>query len=305
MPHGPFARALSATVRLPRHEGGYLAQGSQLGGALDAVLDGVRYSGPVQGVRGIVAPHIDLHRGWEGYGHAYGALHHSGDVFDVYVILGTVHEGVRSPFVLTNHTFRTQFGDLRVDESAGALHRACGDWVLREAQAHEDEHSIEFQTVFLAHHAARSGRPMPTIIPILCGYPLRQGQMSVEATRFLTALSRVLQEYGSRVCVVAAVDLAHMGPQFGDAQPMDAGALGALREQDIATLRWVEALDPVGFWNDVCRGGNPRRICGLTPLYAFLNLLRKQCSQGHVVHYDQALDSSGNVVSYASAILTA
>ncbi len=306
MPNGPFHRALPGAVRLPRHEGAYIAQGPALGMALDAVIDGVRYDGPVESVRGIVAPHIDLHRGWEAYGHAYGALHHARGDFDVYVILGTVHDGISAPFALTTHAFRTPFGDLRTHTACiDRLRRVCGDWVLDDAAAHGPEHSIEFQTLFLAHHAARRRRALPTIVPVLCGVPLRNGRPSTQATDFLAELRAIIGECGDRVCVIAAVDLAHMGPQFGDHAPLAVDDLVELQRRDRQTLEHVRTLAPTAFWNDVVSGGNPRRICGLTPLYAFLTLLRSTAIQGHITAYDQAADEGGSVVSYASVIFTA
>lgn len=306
MTRGPFQRALPAAVRLPRHEGAYLARGNALGTALDAVLDGVRYDGPSSGLRGLVAPHIDLHRGWEAYGHAYSALRACPGQFEVFVILGTAHQSVRTPFILTNHAFRTPFGDLCVEtEGLSTLRGACGDGIFDESAAHVDEHSIEFQTLFLAHHATRRGGPMPRILPILCGYPARGGVITPRADTFLGALGGVLRDYGDRACVIAAVDLAHVGPQFGDPLGLGEPQRAALRAADKATFSHVESLDSVEFWNDVTRDGNARRICGLCPLYAFLEVIRPRASAGHLLRYDQAVDADGNVVSYAAAVVTA
>lgn len=303
MSHGPFYRA-PPDVRLPRHEGAYLASGGALGTALDAVLDGVRYAGPTSDIVGVVAPHIDLHRGWEAYGHAYNALRNRS--FDTCVVLGTVHEPVSRPFVLTRSAFRTPFGDLQCDHDIlDGIASECGDWIFDDAQAHVQEHSIEFQTLFLAHRAARQGDAMPRIVPVLCGAPVRNGAVTDEAAQFLRSLSGIVRASLGRTCVIAAVDLAHMGPRFGDPRGLEAAELAALRARDMETLRHVASVDALAFWNDVVRDGNTRRICGLTPLFAFLTLLAPVSAAGQVLRYDQAVDTDANVVSYAAAVITA
>src|SRR6266568_9007886 len=54
---------------------------------------------PGHGVRLLVAPHIDLHRGGASYGHAYRAL--QGCDAELFVVFGTAHASPPHPFTLT------------------------------------------------------------------------------------------------------------------------------------------------------------------------------------------------------------
>src|SRR5437867_6147943 len=67
---------LASAVRPPAHAGGaYDAEPGRLRKRLDALLRSTPADCLPEGeVVGLLAPHIDLHRGGEGYGAAYGAL---------------------------------------------------------------------------------------------------------------------------------------------------------------------------------------------------------------------------------------
>jgi AmmeMemoRadiSam system protein B len=113
----------------------------------------------------------------------------------------------------------------------------------------------------------------------------------------VVALREAVERRGERVVVVAAVDLAHLGPRFGDPSPPEAGPLEA---EDRKTLRLLAEGDAEGFFHDAARGGDARNICGLSAIYMTLRAL--EGTRGRVLTYGQAADPTGTV-SYASVAL--
>jgi len=296
------------SVRLPRHESCYLGYGPMLRSNLEALVTSVAQDESLHGqMTALLAPHIDLHRGKLGYAEAYGALGQH-PAADLYVLLGTSHQATRSTFVGTPRTFRTPFGDLSVaTDLLTALQNATGDELLREQRLHDTEHSLEFQALFIAFNHARHGLPMPRILPLLCGslyrWVVRGTRPATDPAfdRFIHTLGDQLDAWPGRVCVVGGVDLAHLGPQFGHDRGLDPLDRHGLRQRDLGTLRHVCDLDPEGFWDDVTVDKNARNICGLGPTYAMLHLIRSRVSGGRLLHYDQAVDAVGNVVSFGAA----
>jgi AmmeMemoRadiSam system protein B len=257
-------------------------------------------------VRGLVAPHMDLWRAALGYGHAYGALAGAlpTDV-DTFVVLGTCHVGLRTPFAFSKKVFDTPLGPMRSDralaERVGA--RARQD-VFAEEYKHKGEHSIEFQVVFLRHVLGERASEV-AIVPVLCGLGRSQvagedpaGDRDTEAV--IEALKGELQ--GRRFVVVAGADLAHVGPRFGDAKPLDVAGRARLRERDKASLDRLRRHDAPGFFEDVTRDQATRRVCGSGPLYTMLRLLEgASVGDGELLTYTQHVDPhEGSIVSHAS-----
>jgi AmmeMemoRadiSam system protein B len=249
---------------------------------------------------GIIAPHIDFHRGGPVYAWAYRELERS--PADLFVILGTCHGGMAHPFALTLKPFATPLGEAPVDlEVAEALSRRYGPDLLASEGAHRAEHSIEFQVVFLRY--LLGGRREFTILPVLASFlheNLSAGkppESDPRVPRFLDALVETLARSGRRACLIAGADLAHVGPRFGDPRPVGTATLARLEQEDRAMLEAVAAVDPGAFYESVARDGDRRRICGLSPIYALLRCLGG--GQGRLLRYGQWPDPQG-VVTFAS-----
>ena len=83
-----------------------------------------------------------------------------------------------------------------------------------EEIAHKNEHSIEFQAVFLQYlfHDADI-----TFVPILCGSFYAAVDASVspmehpEVEGFVVALQKTLDEEARNVCLIESVDFSHVG----------------------------------------------------------------------------------------------
>ncbi len=256
-------------------------------------------------LKGLVAPHIDYGRGGPCYAWAYRELAARGGA-DLYVVLGTCHAGLRSPFAATLKDYETPLGPCETDAAfVRALERRTGLDLLSGELAHRGEHSIELQAVFL-RHATPPDRPFK-IVPILASYChelLARGRRPEDCDdfrRLVDALREELARPGRAVCLVAGADLAHMGTRFGDA-PLTPEQLRALEKDDRRTLEAAAAVDPKGFFDDVARDGDRRRICGYSPIHALLAVLEGQ-AEGALLRYGQWPDPEGAVTFAGMAFL--
>jgi AmmeMemoRadiSam system protein B len=223
---------------------------------------------------------------------------------DLFVIFGTCHAGMAHPFALTGKDYESPLGPVAVDrafvESLAA--RARQDCFGAEL-AHRIEHSIEFQAVFLRY--LFDGRRDIAIVPVLTSFAheaLARGRRPEDdprVPRFLDALAETIAASGRRVALVAGADLAHVGPRFGDPEPVTPLELARIADEDRAMLAAVEAGDPAAFFESVAGDDDRRRICGLSPIWTLLAALGG--GRGELKRYAQWPDPQG-VVTFASVI---
>jgi AmmeMemoRadiSam system protein B len=267
---------------------------------------GSRQKDPASGaMMGLIAPHIDPWRGALAYGHAYGALASSlPPQADTFVLFGTSHAPMREPFALCRKAFDTPLG--RVEHDGAALDElaagAEGFDPYADQFNHKREHSLEFQVVFLKY--VLGGRAF-RIVPVLAGLGAHQagGTHPAGDTRvahFLDGVRRLAEARPGRVVVVAGADLAHVGPRFGDARPLDPRAREELERTDRESLHHATRLDADGFWTHVAQDLDERRVCGLAPIWSLLRALGGG-GQGRVLHYEQTIDrEDGSIVSHGT-----
>lgn len=256
-------------------------------------------------VRAVISPHIDYARGGPVYGATWQAATAAARAADTIVIFGTDHSGGPGRLTFTRHGYRTPFGILPPDGPAiVAAARAIGEEAaFAEEIHHRTEHSIELAAVWL--HWAIEGRSTP-IVPILCGSfaPYTDGERDPAADRNFAAVLDALHTAldGKRVLAVAAADLAHVGPAFGDG-PFREAEQANLRQHDERTLAMIQVGDAAGFFGDLRAERDARKYCGLPPIYLTLRYLEQ--SQGEVIQYDQcpADDEKTSWVSIAGALL--
>lgn len=253
-------------------------------------------------LRGLIAPHIDFHRGGPVYAWAYRELLERSDA-DLFVILGTCHAGMEDPFAITLKPYDTPLGAVPVDRDFfGELSRRYGADLLASEAAHRNEHSIEFQAVML-RHVLGARRPF-SIVPVLASY-LHEAvwtrgdpERDPRVPRFIDALLEAMAASRRQVCLIAGVDLAHVGPRFGDPEANTRESLEAVAAADLSMLEAVTAGDPTGFFASVAHDGDRRRICGLSPIYTLLRALPG--AGGRLLRYSQWPDPHG-AVSFCAA----
>lgn len=251
---------------------------------------------------GLVAPHIDPWRGARCYGAAYGALAEClPEDADTFILLGTSHAPMREPFALCRKTFATPLGPMEADfDAIDSIASACDFDPYADQFNHKREHSLEFQAVFLRHVL---GRRKARIVPILAGLNEHQyaGQSPASSraiNRFFEAVRRIVDQ--RRAIVVAGADLAHVGPRFGDARPLDETGRSTLDATDRDSLARAERGDAEAFWEHVANDLDTRRVCGLGPVYSLLRTIASG-ARGEVRHYEQTVDpDEGSIVSHAA-----
>jgi AmmeMemoRadiSam system protein B len=258
-------------------------------------------------LRGIVVPHIDFTRGGVVEALAYEPL--KAEEFDVLVVLGIAHCGVRYPFCAAPKDFETPLGTAPCDrEFVAALQEHVGERLTREQIAHKNEHSIEFVTVFLQHFDQFKNT---RIVPIICGGFFDEIQSGDSPSRnqdvaqFIRALREVTHEWesrGERVGFIASVDGAHVGTQFGDPRVITPSRLQQIEEGDREFWRHVADGDAEAMHAHIARDNNERNVDAHPALYTLLTAFPEL--RGELLHYAQAYNREQNiVVSFAAMSL--
>jgi AmmeMemoRadiSam system protein B len=307
-------------VRAAAHAGGaYKADPAELKVQLDSFFVAPGGPGLPNGTRrtaaprAIVSPHIDFHRGGPAYAWAYKDLTES-EGADLFVLLGTSHCGGDTPFILTFKDFETPLGLAQTDKDFVArIQESCEQDLFADEYLHRGEHSLEFQVLLLQYSAQmraamKGGAPRPfKIVPILVSSlrsltpnsgPERQ---SADVHKLLATLRDLARRDHRQVCFVAGVDLAHVGREFGDQKPITNAFLGWVESEDRKLIEHLSALDAPGFFNEIAKDEDRRRICGLWPLYALMHMLDGVA--GKQLKYSQAFTpETGSAVTFTSMI---
>ncbi|MDI6763079.1 MAG: AmmeMemoRadiSam system protein B [Thermodesulfobacteriota bacterium] len=257
----------------------------------------------IQGLKGVIAPHIDFQRGGSCYAFAHREVWQN-RLPDCFIIFGTAHTLMGHPFSLTRKEFITPLGHLEVDrELVDAIQSRCPDDLFMDEGIHRSEHSIEFQCIFLRYLFPE---PAPVrIVPILSGSfheAIERGisPMELPAIRqFIEAIKESVSSLGREVCYIASADLAHMGLQFGDRDGIGEYDLRILEEEDRKMLKHAEKVDEEKFFSSISEEQDRKRICGLPAIYAMLKVM--EAKEGRLLKYAQAFTpETQSVVSFAS-----
>lgn len=251
-------------------------------------------------LRGLVSPHIDYQRGGPTYAKVWQRAAEAARAAEVAIILGTNHFHGQKLVALTRQSYSTPWGTLPtavdvVDAVASALGE---DEVFAEEFNHRNEHSVEAAAVWL-HYFVRDRAC--EVVPVLCGSFQRfiegekQPAEDQEISRFVDVVRGATDD--RRTLIVAAADLAHVGPAFGDRYTIGIPERSKLSAADSQLMAAVAGGDAEGVFQQVKQEGDSRRICGLSPIYLTLRLLGE--TRGEITGYAQCpADQQGN--SYVS-----
>jgi AmmeMemoRadiSam system protein B len=237
-----------------------------------------------------------LRSGGPCFAYAYKALVEANAV-QTCVVLGTGHEPLPHYFALCRKDFETPLGSVVVDkEFIGELSSRCRLDLFADEFAHRREHTIEFQALFL-----RLLLPEVRIVPILCSFGVEElEQRTDDIQHAVQALKETLYHYPHPVCLLSSVDLAHIGPRYGDSFRPHGGTVREHREADHRLLEIMSNADAEAFAATLVRERNRRRICGLPPLYTMLKTLEGMV-EGELLRYDHTkVDNEGSFVTFAS-----
>ncbi len=253
-------------------------------------------------VQGILAPHIDPHRGGPCFAWAYEAIRQV--KADLFVIFGTAHRPTSVPFPLTLKNYETPLGIAETDKAfVRALARRYPTDLLSDEMAHRSEHSIEFQVLFLQYVLGPT-RPF-RVVPILVGsfHECVERQIDpaemVHIADFIHAIREVATAQAEPVAYIVGGDLAHVGRKFGDPGQLTPALVEQVAREDQALLAAAARMDAEGFFRVIAEHHDRRRICGFPPTYLLLSTM--PATAGTVLKYDQAVEpATQGMVSYAS-----
>jgi len=259
--------------------------------------------------RGIVSPHIDYNRGGKVYSQVWRSAEAAILDAELVVILGTDHYGGLGTITLTKQSYTTPYGilpnDTRlVDQLATAL---GPETAFADEINHRKEHSVELSAVWLHHIFHQAGREPCSMVPILVGsfqHFLVNGDQPSNDEHFLAFLEVLKKETADRrVLTVASVDLAHVGPAFGDLFIMDQPRREKLASQDLNLIAAAITGDAESWYSQIAAVDDRNRICGFAPTYLMLKHLGQ--TNGTQIAYAQcsADDQDASLVSICGLLI--
>lgn len=251
----------------------------------------------------LVVPHIDLRCGGPAFAWAYAQLG-SEPAVDTFLIWGVAHVPTMHRFVATRQNFETPLGVMQTDrEFLEGLARRVPFDLFADELVHRREHSIEFQVVYLQYMLEKP--EAYRIVPILTGsfHDLMEAGKDpmgdAEVAAFVRALRETLRASGRRVCILASVDLAHVGGRFGDSFTVNEEVRHQLEVEDRRMLSLVEACDAEAFLKFIYEEQDERRVDAWPTLYTLLRT--GEFSDGRLLKYAQNYEPETNsVVTFAS-----
>ncbi len=273
--------------------GGYPDDSDAVHAALDCFIPPHGESGPPPFA--IVAPHIDLRAGGPVFGAAFARLKNSAG--QTFVILGIGHALEGDFFACIDKDFETPLGVSPVDrEFLAGLEKDFGEPLYRQMYAHKHEHSVEFQVLFLQKLLPGGHR----IVPILFSFPEVIEELThpvynrQRVDRFTAALEKQIDRLGDKVCVIAGIDMSHVGKRFGHAEGVTDEQLKEIEREDRAAVAFVAAGDKPGFVKYM-KEVNPRNhVCGYPALYTLMGLLDGRT--GELIEYGQSVEGDHDAV---------
>jgi MEMO1 family protein len=220
-------------------------------------------------IRGVVSPHIDYERGGPVYAAVWSQAAQAAREADLAIIFGTDHFSEGFPISLTRQSYATPYGVLPTAvDIIDQLAEVIGEEAAFAGELHHRrEHSIELAAVWLHH--MRGGQPIE-MVPILCGQLEAENGRTVSRDIWLNVLRRAAS--GRRTLVVAAGDLAHVGPAF-DGEPVNPGKLSMLRTTDDGLIEAMCDGDAERFFGAIRQVNDANNVCGVAPIYLTMRLL--------------------------------
>jgi AmmeMemoRadiSam system protein B len=251
---------------------------------------------------GLIAPHIDIRRGGACFAHSYADFLKECSAH-VIIILGIAHVHTQRRFVLTRKDFATPLGVLKADQDfINSLSGRCKTDFFEDELVHRGEHSIEFQTLFLRYLHSDDDI---MIVPILCSmreqdYHGGSLEEDGEFQEFTGGLREAISEREGDVCIIAGVDLSHLGRRFGQDIEMNDALLAWAREKDMEMIKPILQRDAEGFLKFIQDEKDSRNVCGVPALYTMLKLMDANSSR--LLKYDQSVEEqTQSVVTFMGA----
>jgi AmmeMemoRadiSam system protein B len=218
-------------------------------------------------------------------------------------VFGTGHNLADEFVALTRKRFETPLGQVPCDTAfVDHVAAALGERAYRREFVHRDEHSIEFQVIYLQR---RLGNRPWKLVPILCGgfHRLLDDRKTPRDEPVLETLITAVHEaeavLGGPTLYVAGVDFSHVGPRFGDAK-LDAEALELVRKTDEQAIGAAATGDADQWFQAIAGVEDMTRICGFAPTYCMLRAAAP--GAGRPLAYAESPEPDGTVVTVAAMV---
>ena len=239
--------------------------------------------------RGILVPHIDPRRGWEVYLEGLRAVYRNPS--DLYVIFGVAHSPISHPVQILPMDLDTPMGKMRVARDiVDKVISSTGFDLVSDPLAFAREHSIEFPAVFIK---ALFPEKDVEVVPLIVS-DLGEGAGAIDEV-----VAHLREAVGDRPFMpVAAVDLSHSGPRFGD------------EHFDEERMRYHDGEFMAAFSTGVPESlkalyeefGNPTNIDAFGATYALMRAVEGE--KGDVLKYGISYEEeTGSAVSFMSGTL--
>ncbi len=254
-------------------------------------------------LKALISPHIDLEIGKKIYTAAYRMLR--GSTPKKIFLFGTGHSLSDAFISLTEKDYETPLGLARTDKDIVRELKSASSSVSAPTDfSHRNEHSIEFQVLFLQYLFGETFEIVPILygsfFDVLASYsrPSQIPGLNV----FLEALRKILTELSSDALCVAGVDFSHIGPKFGHADPSSV-FIHRAREHDKRLIDQVCSGDVEGFWGEMQKEKGFYNVCGFSALACLLEVHPQ--ARGQLFGYDfWEEEPTQSAVSYAAIGLT-
>ncbi len=252
-------------------------------------------------VRALIAPHIDIEIGKSIYARAYNSIRRSSP--KRVLLLGTDHHLQECYFSISTKKFETPFGAVETDKEAAEKMKKAGKSAVAPSDiTHRNEHSLEFQIIFLQHLFKE---PF-TIIPVLCGsfMPLTKVYRRPREAPGVGQVLEIIEELVSEspeTLVTAGVDFSHIGPKFGH-QRTAADMMAEAEQHDKRLIQAILDGDAEELWNETRRVEGEYNVCGFGALSCLLEVMPD--SKGTLLGYEfWNEEPTLSAVSYAAILL--
>ena len=256
-------------------------------------------------LRGVLSPHIDFRRGGPVYTWSYRELAEQADI-DTFLILGVAHQYCRRHFALTLKDFEPRWASCGPigntwNESPRPPVKSCSttNWCTGR-NIRSSSRWYGFSMCLARSGRSRSCRSWSGRSTIISSAGSTRSR-TLEVRRFVDALKAAETASGKNVAYIGGIDLCHVGPEFGDPDPVDGQLQETVRRFDGEMLEHAAAADPARWFQTAATVANRWRVCGLAATYTMLHAMGP--ATGRLLHYDQALDDRRTCcVSFASMV---
>lgn len=234
-------------------------------------------------VKAVVSPHAGYSFSGPAMAWSYKAI--KKEEADVYVIIGTNHQGTKT--CASTQDFETPLGIVKNDETFTEALIQKG--IPEDNDIHSQEHSIEVQLPFLQHI-----RKDAIITPILAGY---------DYEKIAQKITETAKEQNKKVVMIISTDFTHYGTNYRYL-PFEGNVKEKMYKLDKKAIKHICNLDKNSFEKYIQETG--ATICGQHAIIIGIQALKMMnAKKGEVLQYYTSADIVGdysNAVGYASIL---